>query len=203
MKSIFFVLIFLFIFASCGRVEPNSVDFTTSQSLLEESACKAIEDTRANGNLVRYPSYLYHCSHGLRITYAGTSTTRVRDFADKRLSERLIKVFKHLKTEFHVKHVDHLGIFNNRPPSRHTKAVAIDIAGFTLEDGQTLTLLRDWNHPTKGLLLRNIRSYFCTQFYTVLSPDYNSAHADHFHMDLGPNTYSAADDDEHGVLGCF
>nr|WP_328730168.1 extensin family protein [Falsiroseomonas algicola] len=33
-----------------------------------------------------------------------------------------------------------------------------------------------------------MRDGACRWFRAVLSPDYNAAHADHFHFDMGPST---------------
>ncbi len=70
--------------------------------------------------------------------------------------------------------------------SQHAYANAIDIAGFTLEGGQTVTVLRDWEDSgVRGRFLRDVRDGACGTFRAVLSPDYNAAHADHFHFDMG------------------
>lgn len=70
--------------------------------------------------------------------------------------------------------------------SEHATGNAIDIAGFALEDGQRINLLGDWEETggdDKAQFLRTIRDAACISFATVLSPDYNAAHADHFHFD--------------------
>lgn len=68
--------------------------------------------------------------------------------------------------------------------SEHATANALDITGFTLKDGRTIRVLRDWNDPgRKSAFLKDIRDGACKLFGTVLSPDYNEAHADHLHFD--------------------
>lgn len=68
-------------------------------------------------------------------------------------------------------------------PSSHSRAAAIDISGFTLADGQTLDLKRDWNESgPKGAYLRKVHREACRWFGLVLGPDYNRLHADHFHL---------------------
>jgi hypothetical protein len=70
--------------------------------------------------------------------------------------------------------------------SQHATANAIDIAGFTLAGGQTVSVLRDWKDKgAKGAFLHAVRDGACDPFQAVLSPDYNAAHADHLHLDLG------------------
>lgn len=91
-----------------------------------------------------------------------------------------------------VTRIDHLGSYNCRrlygrdsgDYSEHATADAIDVAGFRLSDGTRVRVLDDWkNTGAKGAFLREVRDGGCDLFSTVLSPDYNAAHADHFHMD--------------------
>ena len=73
--------------------------------------------------------------------------------------------------------------------SEHAFANAWDITGFTLENGDIISVLKDWNgHKDKKIFLRSARSKACKIFRVTLSPDYNEAHRDHFHLDMGPTT---------------
>ena len=68
--------------------------------------------------------------------------------------------------------------------SEHASADAIDISGFTLSDGTEIRVKRDW--PTDGKksqFLHEVRDEACRLFSTVLSPDFNEQHQDHFHLD--------------------
>lgn len=68
--------------------------------------------------------------------------------------------------------------------SEHATADAIDIAGFRLADGRLVTVRHDWDGDlARADFLREVRDGACKLFSTVLSPDYNRAHADHLHMD--------------------
>jgi hypothetical protein len=70
--------------------------------------------------------------------------------------------------------------------SAHATAEAIDLAGFRLSDGSTVSVLRDWGKDSpKGRFLIAARDEACRFFGMVLSPDYNRAHANHFHLELG------------------
>lgn len=89
-----------------------------------------------------------------------------------------------------VTRIDHVGSFNCRRiagsanMSEHATADAIDIAGFRLADGRRVRVLGDWAGPSpKAAFLRDVRDGACGVFATVLSPDYNAAHADHLHLD--------------------
>ena len=67
--------------------------------------------------------------------------------------------------------------------SEHATANAIDIAGFVIEDGTRISVLRDWDAGERGRFLDDVRDGACDLFATVLSPDYNAAHRDHLHLD--------------------
>lgn len=68
--------------------------------------------------------------------------------------------------------------------SEHATGNAIDIAGFILADGRTINVRRDWSGTgDAAAFLRLARDSACSEFSTVLSPEYNAAHADHFHLD--------------------
>lgn len=91
-----------------------------------------------------------------------------------------------------VTRIDHLGSYNCRRMygrdagdySEHATADALDVAGFRLADGTRIVVLDDWKaDDAKGAFLREVRDGACDLFSTVLSPDYNAAHADHFHLD--------------------
>lgn len=70
--------------------------------------------------------------------------------------------------------------------SEHATANAFDISGFVLSDGRSVTLKRDWGRGgSAAAFLRDVRLGACGFFNMVLSPDYNEAHADHFHVDMG------------------
>ena len=68
--------------------------------------------------------------------------------------------------------------------SEHATADALDVADFTLADGRSISVLRDWKGEGEDAqFLRAVRDGACDLFATVLSPDYNAAHRDHFHLD--------------------
>lgn len=88
--------------------------------------------------------------------------------------------------------------------SRHATADALDVAGFTLGDGRRIRIVRDWGPPERrdrpatgsaggnaadirdaAYFLRSLHRGACRYFDSALGPDYNAAHADHFHLDRG------------------
>jgi hypothetical protein len=91
-----------------------------------------------------------------------------------------------------VARIEHLGAFSCRRMygrsagawSEHATGNAIDIAAFVLEDGRRISVLADWEgEGAKAKFLRAVRDGACRSFATVLSPEYNAAHADHLHLD--------------------
>jgi hypothetical protein len=94
-----------------------------------------------------------------------------------------------------VARMEHLGSYNCRRIgggdagnwSEHSSGNAIDIAAFVLADGTRISLIDDWRATPDGRrsrFLADARNGACELFATTLSPDYNRAHADHFHLDL-------------------
>jgi hypothetical protein len=50
-----------------------------------------------------------------------------------------------------------------------------------------VTLKGDWDGDGgKAAFLRALRDGACRIFNVTLGPDYNEAHRDHFHFDMGP-----------------
>lgn len=91
-----------------------------------------------------------------------------------------------------VRTIEHFGSYNCRrlygrssgDYSQHATANALDLAGFVLADGTRISVVRDWTGGgAKAAFLRDVRDGACDLFATVLSPDYNAAHRDHFHID--------------------
>jgi len=69
--------------------------------------------------------------------------------------------------------------------SAHATAQAIDIGGFVLADGRRISVLEDWSRGTEAeqRFLRVVHESACKRFGTVLGPDYNAAHHNHFHVE--------------------
>lgn len=70
--------------------------------------------------------------------------------------------------------------------SQHALANAVDIGGFTLDNGETVSVAKDWKgDDRKARFLREVHERACRYFRVALSPDYNAAHWNHFHFDRG------------------
>jgi hypothetical protein len=88
--------------------------------------------------------------------------------------------------------IESYGTFNCRPIagsgrlSEHGRANAVDIAVFVLADGRRVSVLNGWQGADdQRRFLRTVFKSACRRFTTALGPEYNSAHANHFHLDMG------------------
>lgn len=71
--------------------------------------------------------------------------------------------------------------------SEHARGGAVDIAAFTLEDGETVTVLEDWpGTGVRPLFVQSAWRKACDHFGTVLGPQADAFHADHLHLDTAP-----------------
>jgi hypothetical protein len=69
--------------------------------------------------------------------------------------------------------------------SEHGHANALDVSGFALEDGRVITVKAGWQgRPDEQAFLRAVHNGACGAFTTVLGPEFNGYHQDHFHLDL-------------------
>lgn len=69
--------------------------------------------------------------------------------------------------------------------SEHGHANAVDVAGFELADGRVINVKSGWyGDPRERAFLRALHGGACSIFMTVLGPNYDGNHRDHFHLDL-------------------
>lgn len=88
--------------------------------------------------------------------------------------------------------IDHLGsyacrnIYNRADARRseHASAEALDLSAFRLADGQRVTVLNGWRQPETQPWLRAMLSASCGYYGNGLGPEYNAAHANHFHLGM-------------------
>ena len=68
--------------------------------------------------------------------------------------------------------------------SEHGFANAVDVTGFTLEDGRKIAVEANWMPAAalEGRLLRLAHDAACGNFTTVLGPEANEEHHDHLHL---------------------
>ncbi|MEF9900258.1 MAG: extensin family protein [Pseudomonas sp.] len=155
------------------RYRPQADSAPTAQ-------CPLQSVVRVEGSSVRLSSsFLASCP--LAVAYALFERHALQPAAQRAFAQPVVQV-------------DHLGSFAcrnmyNRKEGRlsqHATANALDIAGFRLADGRRIDLLKDWQgEGAKARFLKDVHASACETFNTVLGPDYNAAHRNHFHVDMG------------------
>ena len=68
--------------------------------------------------------------------------------------------------------------------SEHGKGNAVDFSGFYLANGDEISVLKDWGKGRKGRILKDMHRRACGPFGTVLGPESDRYHKDHFHFDI-------------------
>jgi hypothetical protein len=93
--------------------------------------------------------------------------------------------------------IETMGTFNCRAVngsrsgklSEHAFANAVDVSAFVLRDGRRVSVLNGWRGSSaEQAFLRRLHQSACKRFGTVLGPEYNAAHANHFHFDMAKST---------------
>ena len=143
-------------------------------------------------------AYLFSPVHDVRLVRDGVETLRQLGACEMLHSatDTIDDVAAHGVVALH-----HLGTYDCRTVagtstlSQHAHGRALDISGFEFADGTTWTLLDHWEHDTEaptteaGVWLKEApyRWYDANYWNILLTPDYNVAHDDHFHVDLTPD----------------
>lgn len=70
--------------------------------------------------------------------------------------------------------------------SEHAYMNALDVGGFAFADGTEVTVKRGWrsSDPAAVTFLQGVGEQSCSIFNTVIGPDGDANHQDHFHLDL-------------------
>jgi hypothetical protein len=153
--------------------------------------------------------------HGVDVKYYdGTATPNIRAACSMALA--LTKSIDDVAARG-VTAVRHIGTYNCRVIagtdrlSRHGYGDAIDIYGFEFADGSLYTLVDHWEHETTMpmsteaiFLYETAYRWHDMQFWTIiLTPNYNAAHDNHFHVDLTPGSdfVGLLPSDDFGFIG--
>ncbi|NJM35393.1 MAG: extensin family protein [Rhodomicrobium sp.] len=76
--------------------------------------------------------------------------------------------------------------------SHHAFADALDISEFMTAKGERINVLQHWpGDDERAMFLREIHKGACKIFGTVLGPEANEAHKNHFHFDMAKRRFSA------------
>ncbi len=122
-------------------------------------------------------SFLASCSLALSTTMF---VTAAKSLAAVQLGSPLVRI-------------DHVGSYACRNIyhratgrlSEHATAEALDVAGFRLQDGREIAIQKVWGQPRpEAYWLRQIFQQSCFWYGNALGPDYNRAHAAHFHLGM-------------------
>ena len=150
---------------------------------------------------IEEPVYILSPVHGVELTSSsGTVTPRV--LGSCAMAHALSATVDDV-APLGVVAIEHLGTYNCRviagtdSLSRHAYGDALDIAGFRFADGTRYTLTDDWEHDTDSpmtdggafLYAAAHRWYDALLWNIILTPNYNAAHDDHFHVDLTPGSH--------------
>ncbi len=114
-----------------------------------------------------------------------------------------------------VARVQHIGVYSCRTLrgsdrlSQHALGSAMDIVGFEMRRGPTISVQRHWEkdrvepRTRQGQVLLEIARALHEEFVfnVVLTPDYNAAHADHLHVDLSPDRHFLSLGPDQALLG--
>jgi hypothetical protein len=71
----------------------------------------------------------------------------------------------------------------NAKISEHGKGRAIDVSGIKLKNDEVITVLKGWRSAKNGPALKRMHKAACGPFGTVLGPNADRYHQDHFHFD--------------------
>lgn len=155
----------------------SGVEFRTLETV-GEGPCLRRDRTQMTGAPLRPSAPVSTCpvAAGFQIWL----NNGLQQAAETHLGARVVRI-EHLGTNSCRRISDS----RNSPWSEHATGNAIDIQAFVLDDGRRITVLNDWKNDVRGNFLKAARDAACDSFRTVLSPDYNAAHADHFHLDQG------------------
>jgi hypothetical protein len=155
----------------------------TEHKTLLCGAPQVVTYLRGPGKIVYEPAPLLTCSMALALA---SFERIVQEEAEREFHSPVVKVVQ-------------LGTYSCRMiaaypgwVSEHSYANAIDLSKFTLRNGKTIEVYRDFDmsddppakHP--GAFLRQVsrRAYDEEVFSHVLTPFFNAQHRNHFHLDL-------------------
>ena len=195
-------------FACLPGVQPDPIDCLSALGILGVDftpVTMADEHPSTHPGLtchVEQPVRLHPPIHGVNFVYED-NTPSPNILAACNMALALVQTVDDLIVRG-VETIHHLGSYNCRvidgtnTLSRHGFGDAIDLSGFDLDNGNSYTLLNDWQYNTTapttpgGVFLYNASKAWHEQIIwtVILTPNFNSAHADHFHADLTPFMYT-------------
>jgi hypothetical protein len=145
---------------------------------------------------------------GVHYRYASWTATERPMLMDCRLGVALVGLSRQLRSQWNIDDVQHIGIYNCRTIagstrlSQHAYAMGIDLGALRDTSGTTYSVLTQFTMngaPTCPPRATNARDrvlkevacwmYDSRMFNIILTPNYNAAHRNHFHVDLTPGSH--------------
>ncbi|WP_043529415.1 extensin family protein [Litchfieldella xinjiangensis] len=165
--------------AALASVPNGELDYTPMADYTPVASCPLENMVRVRASSVSFnASFAATCP--LALAWVMYERHRLQPLAESVLGSRVARV-EHYGS-FACRNIYHRP---NARRSEHATAEALDVAAFRLADGRRISLSRDWgDEDPRGDFLRQVRDGGCDVFGNVLGPDYNAAHADHFHFGM-------------------
>ena len=168
--------------ASCyQRLDALGATYERERDFHDGNGCGIDQAVRVDRSpLLLDPPALMSCPFAATL---GAFETRVIEPAARRILGKRISA------------IEHFGAYACRNErggdpnrlSQHAYGRAIDIRGFKLAGGDEILVLRDWRGDgPKARFLHEVAKGACAMFGVVITPNANSFHADHIHVDTGP-----------------
>jgi hypothetical protein len=146
---------------------------------LARGACPVTDAVRVSGGPITTAPSSFLASCPLAVSWVMFETDVARPLARAHFGSDLVRI-------------DHLGTYacrdvRNEPGrlSAHARADAIDVSAFVLSTGRTIPVSHWRGHDADAAFLHDLRDRACSLFGIVLSPDYDSLHASHLHLQAG------------------
>lgn len=164
--------------ACLDRLEAEQVAFTPAPVPAASSACTIDNPVRVTDAAMSWrPAGLLACGFAAR--FDNFLATTAEPLAKRRLGASITSM-RQLGTYSCRRMV------GGKHMSEHARGLAIDVAGFFLSDGRYVSVETDWREGgRKEAFLHDFARDACAKFGVVLTPDANSAHFNHIHIDAG------------------
>ena len=146
----------------------------------QQGRCPLVDPVRITrfGDVSLSSSFLSSCALAVSSTMLVTQT--LKTLAASELGSPLTRI-------------DHFGSYACRNIyhraegrlSEHATAEAWDLSGFRLQNGMRISVLNHWKgDDARARWLQAVFARSCRLFGTALGPEYNAAHANHFHFGM-------------------
>lgn len=159
-----------------GNLQNRNIGFSINEGAIQPNGC-------STQNTIILENY------GIRANNLGPMqcglATKFINWSNGKVNLAAMKIFRS-----GLARIETFGTYNCRQISgtsnlsEHAFSNAIDVSAFILENDRRISVIEGWSGGSdEQRFLRMVRDDACQQFGTVLSPDYNAAHKDHFHLD--------------------